>query len=277
MSRRFSRGMAQGGVPAGVVLDEKKAHLVGKVRSNIADLIDPWTGVEYQEVDGRQVARRIEHPSLLDQLATPPTATTQGGSGGTASKPPASLDGVSLLDEITRDAERWARDVFGKGFVAGVRCVPTSVPLVVVFLMQLGKRAAVMEDGELAEFSQVVLQWWAGARVATSWDVPPLKPHVPCPECGVWDKLRVVVMPTSAICRECGAAWDAETVYDLGAAVTTALEVMRGPDVVAAVIDRASRGTGRAGPFETPTSAAVLVGVGPDAPWQERGSAEPSS
>lgn len=267
MSRRHSRTRAevpQQGSPVSVV-DPRRSHLVGKIRTHVKDLIEPWTGIEYQQVGDRQEPRRIDHPSLLVQLATQrATATSRGGSSSTASKPPSSLDGVSLLGEIERGAERWAQDVLGKAFVAGVRCVPTSVPLVEVFLTQLAKRAPVMDTGELAEFADVVLRWWATARVATSWEATPIRPHVPCPECGVWDKLRIVTGPTSAICRGCDAAWDSETVYDLGAAVMTALELLRGPDVVATFVDRGPRGAGRAGPFLTPTSAEALSGVGPE-------------
>lgn len=248
-----------------------RSHLVGKVRSHVRDLVEPWTGVEVQVLGepSRRVNVRIEHPSLLVQLGAPPDAPSQGGSSGPGSRPPASLDGVSLLHEICRDAERWASDVLGRGFVAGVRAASGVVEhRAEVFLASLSRRAPVMELGEVSELADVVLRWWARARVATSWDVPPLRPHVPCPECGVWDQLRVVVEPTSAICRECGAAWDSSTIDDLGTGVERALELLREPEVVAGFVDRGARGPGRAGPGVTPTSQLLLAGVGPDRPWR---------
>lgn len=259
-------------------MDEARSHLVGKLRSYVRDLVDPWTGVEAQwvdrvvVVDGVEVVERvpvhhrIEHASLLDQLRVPPSASVQGGGSGPGSRPPASLEAVSLLRVVVRDSERWACDVLGRGFVAGVAAsLVDPVARTRVLLTQLARRGPVMDADDLEVLSRSVLRWWAAARNVTAWDSPPVKPHVPCPECGEWGRVEVRTGPFSAACRSCHAAWDSESVDVLGDAVAAFLrvhvEVMRGPDAVGAHVDRWARGPARAGAAEVRGPEVLLQGV----------------
>lgn len=196
--------------------------LVDRIHDRIDALTQTSTTVEQQWrtvppwVWLRCVAHVVEHASLLDQLANsfPEGSSAESSGGGAKSKPAANIAALSQLQTITTDARRWVEYAFGL----------TSSD-VVTDLLELRSRAATIDHrDDLRELDRDVTRWWAHARVATTWDLPPMRPFVPCEECGLRGGIRVTVEPVAAICLECGAAWDRSTIGAFGEHVAMVLE-----------------------------------------------------
>src|SRR3546814_9920088 len=86
-------------------------------------------------------------------------------------------------------------------------------------LRAIAGRAQDLDPDHLATLDGDVLRWWGQARVVTTWDSPPLKPHVPCMACDKRGGLRVRVDRMVAVCMDCGATWDATTIGILGSQI----------------------------------------------------------
>lgn len=198
--------------------------LVGRIHDRIDELTQPSTTLETQWRTVppwlwlRRMPHVVQHASLLDQLRVGVPSSTAGVSGSApGSKPPASITALSELSSITTEARRWVEYGFGLSTVS-----------VEVDLLTLRARAATIDHhDDLKELDHCVTRWWAHARVATTWDTPPLRPYVPCPAegCGLRGGLRVTSDPLAAVCLECDSAWDATTIDQLGAHVRMMLEV----------------------------------------------------
>lgn len=269
MSRRFQRQSVE---PTVELHDVRRENAVFRVRLRVDELTRPWWERVSQVVvteDGREevAVASTEHAALLEQLAAESVGRTAGVRSSASSRPPASLDAVSLLGVIRREVVTLARSVYGKGFVSGVEVAVGGDPgrRTVVLLRDMARRAPVLQPDVLAFLDESVLAWWGRARVATTLDAPALQPHVPCPVCDRWDTLRLRLDPTMAVCRECGSVWDESTVGLLGRHVAMMLVLAtQQRDDVAAVVDRGKlRGPGRAGATSA-VEQSLLVGVRTD-------------
>ncbi|GAA4627296.1 hypothetical protein GCM10023113_27710 [Cellulomonas oligotrophica] len=197
-----------------------------RVRERLDDLTEPQVSTTVRWVPGepggplvRQEAR-VRLPGLLVQLAQGVAGSTAGqGSSGTKARPPGSLAGVDTLRAISLEAKLIAARVLGR-MAADV----TPGLQVVVRPRRLGDALAVIrrylddvDREQLLDIDAAVRRWWSHARIVTTWDRPPLRPHVPCPACRKRGDLRVVDQPLTMVCLGCGAAWDASTVAELEA------------------------------------------------------------
>lgn len=195
--------------------------LLARIHERVHDLLEPSTTRTEQWLLKppwrmlRSYPHVVEHPSLIDQLrGCFPEGSSGESTGRPGSRPPANITTLSELQTITVDARRWASYAFG---------VPAGG--VVDDLRLLDQRAATLEDlDDLRELDRDVTRWWAHARVATTWDRPPVKPFVPCDQCGRRGGLRVTDEPLAAVCLECGAAWDSATIGSLGEHVRIMLD-----------------------------------------------------
>lgn len=229
-----------------------------RIAERVAALVEPWTEVVEQLVPAndehgrRHLVVKVTHvdqPSLLDQLANPAGVSTAGvGSSAKNERAAANLGGLAVLQGIDADAAlwlaridpRWSRagivaSLQGLGALAHKR--PTEALRANIAdinarlnatledrLRQIARAAGTLPDDTLWNLDREVTRWWANARVATTWGDPPLRPHVPCPECRAHGKLRVTPNPKSAVCIECGTAWDALTINELGTHVQLLVE-----------------------------------------------------
>jgi hypothetical protein len=221
-----------------------------RIADRIAALVDPWSDVVTQrvpDVDGLRLVVRtttVHHPSLLEQLANPEPGSTAGtGSSSPTARAAANLGGLAVIQDIDAAARIWLARIDGRwshaGIVASlqglgalahkrpVEALRANVADILARLSattedrlrQIGRAAGMLPEEALWNLDRDVQGWWSHARVATTWGQPPLRPHVPCSECGAMGKLRVQTNPTSAVCIECGAAWDALTIGELGTQV----------------------------------------------------------
>lgn len=216
---------------------------VVRIRERVTELVEPsWTTVtQYMvEVDDPTVrppwaprrvevpfdpdahllvpwiprSRTVEHPSLIVQLEQSVGRGTAGvSSAGHESRPVVSVPAVDALGIMHRESVVWVR--------SGFRVRPSSDP--VENLAVIAGRAQDLGADQLATLDGDVLRWWGRARIVTTWDLPPLKPHVPCMACGKRGGLQVRVDHMVAVCLECGATWDARTIGILGTHVRLAM------------------------------------------------------
>jgi hypothetical protein len=222
-----------------------------RIRQRIEALVEPWTEVVTQrfrpdDIRAPLVVRttNVHHPPLLEQLANPEPGSTAGaGASSPSSRAAANLGGLAVLQQLDAEARiwldrvdpRWSR----RGIEAALWAIATGahqaqesalryeVADVLARLTattedrvrRIAQAAGTLTDEALWNLDREVMRWWANARVATTWGDPPLKPHVPCPECRAMGKLQVQLNPTVAVCIECGTAWDGLTIEALGAAV----------------------------------------------------------
>ncbi|GIJ50013.1 hypothetical protein Val02_68990 [Virgisporangium aliadipatigenens] len=199
-----------------------REHLLHRIAQDVTALVDPYDHAESVEVqDGpRRRRRRIitRHPPLLDQLADavePSRAAAGGGLRGYASTPSARLDAVDRLLAIDAGAAMWLTVRLGEPLRADT---PAN-------LRGLVGAAHWFDDDNLADLAAAVRGWHTWARTVTGWDTPPWRPNAPCPACEYNGGLRVRLGTGTAICVECGAAWDADTISTLGRYVRTYTEV----------------------------------------------------
>lgn len=214
--------------------DRIDPEVVLRIRDRITDLIEPSTTQHTQwlpDADGSRLVPRVKtihHASLIGQLSDCFPGGASGTPGGVpSSRPAANLETISALGTITTEASRWV--------TYGLRCESSGVYADLDLLRD--RASTIVERDDLADLDWHVRRWWGHARIITTWDQPPLKPHVPCDECGVVGSLRVQPDPTTAMCFECGSVWDEQTIGTLGNHV----QIMLDPgDVVAAHVDGAA-------------------------------------
>lgn len=193
--------------------DDGRRVVVDRVRERITELVSesttettqwllrpPWAGL-------RPYPHTVEHPSLIDQLRECfPDGSSRSSGGVPSSRPAANLTTIEALQMITVEARRWVE--------YGLRAPSRGV---VADLGLLRSRAATLEQwADLSDLDWHVTRWWTRARVVTTWDTAPLRPFVPCDQCGSTGTLRIVLEPLAALCLECGAAWDRSTIGVLG-------------------------------------------------------------
>lgn len=203
--------------------DRSTQVIVERVRSRINDLRNASTTATWQYVrgDDGQVVRRaalVEHPPLLAQLARSAAKSTGGlSSGAPGSRPPGSLDGTDTLRTITREAAYLAGRVLATLAAAALPGLAISVRPRTVgdSLAVLHQYAPQLDAASLDDVDVTVRSWWVHARIATTWERPPLRPWVPCPACRQRGGLRVLDEPLVMLCRECGETWDHATVGEL--------------------------------------------------------------
>lgn len=199
--------------------------IVDRVRQRIDDLRTPCTTTARQWVTEPGVdhlVRRVVSvtlPPLIVQLAESMAGSTSGrGSAGTRSRPPGSLEGPDTLRTITTEARYLAGRIlsgFATDAVPGLR-VSVRPQRLTDALAVIHRYAPDVDRESLLDVDRAVTRWWAHARIATTWETPPLKPFVPCSACGRRGTLQVVSLPLAVACLACGAAWDSMTVDELG-------------------------------------------------------------
>jgi hypothetical protein len=187
--------------------------LAERISERIGDLLEPSTTREHQwlpSADGTRLEPRphvVEHPPLIEQLADAAPASTAGVSGGGfESRPVGNLEAIDALGVMQREASIWVR---------AITRAPAP-PALVDLLRLLADRAPTLNHQHLRDLDRDVLRWWARARITTTWDTAPLKPHVSCMSCDRRGGIRVTVDPLAAVCLYCGAAWDSSTIGILG-------------------------------------------------------------
>lgn len=179
------------------------------------------------------VETTVVMPSLLEQLGqTMPGSTAGRGASSTKARPPASLEAADLLRTLTTEAKVMAAQMLalklsaaipGVQMAAHPRRLVDALVVIRTYVPDLDRDSVRFVDG-------TVRRWWAHARIVTTWDAPPLKPFVPCPDCAARGRLQVVQDPPAMVCLACGAAWDAATLDGLGAAYRTAVSAATGSD-----------------------------------------------
>jgi len=187
---------------------DKRRRILEGIQDRVDALTRPLTTRENAHAWDERKARLmprvvvVEHPSLLEQLDNPfSTGTVGRAAPGNHSRPLANLAAVDLLALIRREASEWARYCSGR---------PPS-PDLPSNLRTLASRAHDLSDDDLSGLSADVLHWWARARAVSGWDVA-WRPHVRCMACERLGGIRVRSDPMSAVCLDCGAAWDAATI-----------------------------------------------------------------
>lgn len=190
-------------------------HLVPEHRG-VSTCVD--CGYALRDGVGQRLVPRshvVEHPPLLEQLHDAIAGSTAGTSSGSGpdSRPTANLEALDAWSAVDQGARFW---------VAAITNRPAQGEVEQLVADLIG-RAPTLDRDDARLVDQDVLRWWARARVVTTWDTPPMKPHVPCMNCDVRGKLRVTVEPLVAVCIACGAAWDSTTIGVLGEHIRLAL------------------------------------------------------
>ena len=159
----------------------------------------------YVDGEWRRKRRRIEIPSLLDQLQAAYVSSSSDQTGsGFASKPAARIDAIDVLMRIDTEAGNWV-DQLGHLITNDPRDN----------LRWLNDRAAKLTDLEQLHWLACDVRGWATwAKVVTGWETPAFRPNNTCPLCAQRGGLRVRVGDGEAhgMCVHCGEHWTAETV-----------------------------------------------------------------
>lgn len=227
--------------------DQRAAGSVRLVRiaDRLRELLEPTTTRENQwlpSADGTRLEPRphvVEHPPLLEQLAQAVPASTAGASGGGfESRPAGNIEVLDALSTMEREAAIWAQAITR---APAVGALPDLLRL-------LGDRAPTLEPDDLRDLDRDVLRWWARARIATTWDTAPLKPHVACMSCDRRGGIRVAIDPLAAVCIYCGTAWDSTTIGILGEHI----RLMLADPIDQPTVPQQTTGAGLGGHGETP-------------------------
>lgn len=193
--------------------DNTRGDLLADLAAAINELTEPRHHVEKYDrtaiipIDTgarRKKARRsrerrqhhTSHVSLVIWLCdAAPGADPDGPSmaGGFESRPPADMDPVSVLREISDGARAWARTL-------GVTRPDLTARL-------KGLVSARPTDSQLRELTREAERWVALARIAVGFDAPPLTGVLNCPECHARNSINVTGDLTFARCARCGAKW----------------------------------------------------------------------
>lgn len=162
-------------------------------------------------------AQTIEHPPLIEQLHDSIVGSTAGvnaSAGGFESRPTLNIEALDALVQIERESRFWVEAITNE---------PAAMS-VVQLVDTLAEKVTLFDRDDLRSIDQDVLKMWGRARIVTTWDSEPLKPHAPCMNCDVRGKLRVDVVANVAACLHCGAAWDQTTIGILGEHIRIALD-----------------------------------------------------
>lgn len=197
-----------------------------RISERVDALTRPTTTREHQPVWNDQRRRWDHHPhvvvhrSLLEQLEDAagrrPGVPADGIATRTAPSghAPTWLPALDTLMLIEREARRLVR--------YALATAPTSTAA--GNLQLLAARSHVLAPADLRDVDDIVLSWWARARIATGWDDRPWSPNVRCMACDALGTLRVKTAPVVALCVACGTAWDASTVGLLAEHIRAASE-----------------------------------------------------
>lgn len=188
-----------------VTQDRIKARLVALTEERLT-MVNQWLRLDPTSTKQTCVPTYINHPSLLDVLSdVAPRGTSFGGGGGGGSKPAANLVPIDTLRLIEEEAAAWMMYHF--------RMKPYGVR---DNLRRLYRLVHMLGAEDLRQLDIESRAWETRARLATAWDVEPMRPYVVCPGCGKRATLRLMVDPVSAACMECDAAWDSYSINELG-------------------------------------------------------------
>lgn len=116
------------------------------------------------------------------------------------------IEALDALTQVERDSRFWVEAITGS---------PARMP-VEDLVAALSEKVTLADRDDVRSIDHDVLRFWARARIVTTWDSEPAKPHVPCMNCDVRGKLRVDLAKNIAVCLGCGAAWDSTTIGILG-------------------------------------------------------------
>lgn len=163
---------------------------------------------------GRQ--HRVVAPALLDQLRGLEPLRGEGRRGASGSTVPVSIEALDIAARIDLQAARWVREL-------GEDDPGDTVDLLAV----LRKLAASLDRCRLTsagccswhELESDVRDWWLSARAVSGWSGRPWSPAVPCPVCEHRGALRIRLAEQLAVCVECRATWDSETIPLLAAMI----------------------------------------------------------
>lgn len=214
--------------------------LVARIRSRLDELTEPRVQRTTQWVPAPGADRleprvvEVRMPGLLAQLERPADDSTAGtASAGPGSRPPGSLEGASWLQVIEREARVIASNLVGRLFAAAVPGAQVTIRPRRVYdsMMVLRCYVDTLDRDELLDVDRAVRRWWARARIVTTWDSAPFKPHAACPSCAHVGRLQLRPRPIVLVCLECGEAWDSASLAELGAVY--ALAVAAVPDELA--------------------------------------------
>jgi len=216
--------------------------LVARVRSRLDELTEPrvqrtrqWVpvpGAAPPRLEERVVEVRM--PGLLAQLEHPADDSTAGSSStGPGSRPPGSLEGASWLQVVEREARVVASSMLARLLGMAVPGVQVTIrPRRVHDSIAVVRRyVGDLDRDELLDVERAVRRWWARARIVTTWDTAPFKPHAACPHCAHVGRLQLRTRPIVLVCLECGEAWDTASLADLGTVYELAVAAV--PDELA--------------------------------------------
>lgn len=188
-----------------------RAAVLTQLATTIDDLCDPHHHIERIYDTDRHRNRRVRRiwettqPGLLAQLAAAilPSGTQAEGSIGAAfaSRPPLQVEALSRYTVIQIGATRWAWSLRQP-----IRDTIESQ------LRGLVGPAAHLDEPTLTALVDEVRQWRRWCAVMTAWESPAYAPHVPCPLCGKVGALRINLTARTAMCTQCAAGWDPETI-----------------------------------------------------------------
>lgn len=238
---------------------DRSTHQVicDRIEDRVAELTEPRVETLEQWVrsaDGTRlepVRRKVDHPSLVGQLqAAASRNNTDSASGGYESKPVVNVHAMAALQDMQAETRVWVKAIDPR------RAGRADMAALVARLWFLADRAPTLTHERLLTLDFDVMRWWSHARVTTTWGDAPIRPHVPCSECGKRGSIRVTTTPTSAVCLECGAAWDQSTIGALGEHV----RLMLAPPIDELTHDDTPI-TERIVPLAMPETPAVLGGL----------------
>ncbi len=121
-----------------------------------------------------------------------------------SSTPPCRLEAIDTLLEVDAQASQWI------GLLRG-----TQRRALADTLRQLvGLAATHADDDQLRQLASQTRHWVTAASITTGWEVEAWKPNNTCPICEALRTLRIRVGAgvANALCVECRASWDWDTV-----------------------------------------------------------------
>jgi hypothetical protein len=190
--------------------------------ATIADAVDALTNPIlvreniYETLRGghRKLIRewRATVPSLLDQLAAavePGAAYVDDDPEHTPVAPaprsiaPAQLDCINALIRIEAGVTVWCN----RADLDWRAELTTTMRSLVGARLTSDHREALLDD---------LRHWYGWAATLSGWQRAPWRPDVACPACDNKYTLRVRLERKTAVCVECGAYWDEDTIGLLG-------------------------------------------------------------